>query len=192
MKRISTGSAWAVLVCAALAQGQSQRDAVSPGAGFRLGPGDVLAINVWREPEASVASVVVRSDGVISLPLVKEVRAAGLTPTELEVELGKRLSRLIRDAEVSVIVKEVHSQRVYLIGAVGKQGPVDVSTPLTVLQAIAEGGGLTDYAKRSKIYILRKENGRETRLPFDYTAVIRGAHSEQNITLRPGDTVVVP
>ena len=162
------------------------------GPGFRFGAGDVLSINVWHEPEASVASLVVRSDGMISLPLVKEVQAAGLTPAELEADLTKRLSRFIRDAEVVITVKEVHSQKIYLIGNVRTQGPQDAGTPMTVLQAIAAAGGLTDYAKRSKIYILRKEDGREQRLSFDYSAVIRGAHSEQNIMLRPGDTVVVP
>ena len=171
--------------------------AADPPAGqtrshYVIGPGDVLAINVWKEPEASLQSVVVRPDGFISMPMVKEVEAAGLSPMELEKELAVKFARFFREADISVIVKEVHSEKVYLIGAVKKEGPITVRGPLTVLQAVAEAGGLTDYAKRSKIYILRRDNGKEVRLPFDYSSVIQGKRSEQNIILRPGDTVVVP
>lgn len=159
---------------------------------FVIGPGDVLSINVFKEPEASVQSIVVRPDGFISMPMVKEVEAAGLTPVELEKVLSQRFARFLRDADVAVIVKEIHSEKVYVIGAVKKEGPIPIRGPLTVLQAIAEAGGLTDYAKRGKLYILRRENGKEVQLPFHYMAVIRGEHSEQNIVLLPGDTVVVP
>ncbi len=164
----------------------------APPTHFVIGPGDVLAINVFKEPEASVQSIVVRPDGFISMPMVKEVEAAGLTPVELEKLLSQKFSRFLRDADVAVIVKEIHSEKVYVIGAVKKEGPITILAPLTVLQAIAEAGGLTDYAKRGKLYILRRENGKEVQLPFQYSAVIRGEHSEQNIVLRPGDTVVVP
>lgn len=160
--------------------------------GYVIGPGDVLQIDVWKEPEASTASVIVRSDGIISLPLVKETVAAGLTPRDLELQLGEKLSKLIHGAEVTVLVKEVHSEKVYLIGAVRKEGALVLQAPITVLQAIAEAGGLTDYAKRGSIYILRQENARQTRIPFDYSAVIKGERAEQNVMLRPGDTVVVP
>jgi polysaccharide biosynthesis/export protein len=165
---------------------------LASGPRYVIGPGDVLAINVWKEPEASLPSVVVRPDGFISVPMVKEVEAAGLTPVELEKELSTKFAHFFREADISVIVKEVHSEKVYLIGAVKKEGPITVKAPLTVLQAVAEAGGLTDYAKRGKIYILRRENGKEVRLPFDYSAVIQGKRSEQNIVLLPGDTVVVP
>jgi polysaccharide export outer membrane protein len=164
----------------------------APGSRYVIGAGDVLAINVWKEPEASLQTVVVRPDGFISVPMVKEVEAAGLTPIELEKELSAKFAHFFREADISVIVKEVHSEKVYLIGAVKKEGPITVKAPLTVLQAVAEAGGLTDYAKRGKIYILRREDGKEVRLPFDYAAVIQGKRSEQNIILRPGDTVVVP
>lgn len=163
-----------------------------PPSHFVIGPGDVLAINVFKEPEASVPSIVVRPDGFISMPMVKEVEAAGLTPVELEKVLSQKFARFLRDADVAVIVKEVHSEKVYVIGAVKKEGPITIRAPLTVLQAIAEAGGLTDYARRGKLYILRRENGKEVQLPFQYSAVIRGEHSEQNIVLQPGDTVVVP
>ncbi len=166
---------------------------VVPPAHYVIGSGDILTINVWKEPEASVLAAAVRPDGMISVPIVKDVQAAGLTPLELQSVLAEKFAKFFKGADVSVIVKEIHSQRVYVIGAVKKEGPVDMKAPLTVLQAVAEAGGLNDYAKRSKIYILRKTPaGREVRLPFDYSAVIKGSKGEQNVTLQVGDTVVVP
>jgi polysaccharide biosynthesis/export protein len=160
---------------------------------YLIGAGDVIQVAVAREPDASVSGVVVRSDGIITLPMLKEIQAAGLTTSELEAQLTQKYARLIREPVVSVVVKEIHSEKIYVIGAVRKEGPVRLLTPLNVLQAIAEAGGLTDYAKRGKIYILRPaEGGQQTRLPFDYPAVLRGDRIEQNIMLHPGDTIVVP
>ena len=162
------------------------------GTGYVIGSGDILQINVWHEPEASVSSTVVRTDGLISLPLIKEIQAAGFTPAELEKLLTERLSKQIRNADVTVLVKEIHSEKIYLIGALKKEAQLVLKSQITVLQAIAEAGGLTDYAKRNKIYVLRQENSKQLRFPFDYSAVIRGEHMEQNIILKPGDTIVVP
>ena len=167
-------------------------EALQLSSTYVIGPGDVLGINVWHEPEASVSSTVVRSDGLITLPLIKEIEASGLTPRQLERALTERLSKQIRQPDVTVLVKEIHSERVYLVGALKKESQLALKSSLTVLQAIAEAGGLTDYAKKSRIYVLRKENGKPVKLPFDYTAVIRGDHMEQNISLKPGDTIVVP
>jgi polysaccharide export outer membrane protein len=160
--------------------------------GYRIGAGDVLQIVVWKEPDASVPSVVVRADGKISVPLIKEVEVLGMTPAELETLLAAKLSQFIHGADVTVVPKEIHSQKVYLLGAVKKEGPVLLQSSMTVLQAITEAGGLTDYAKPKKIYILRKENGKQTRLPFNYQAVIKGEQMEQNIVLIPEDVVVIP
>ena len=162
------------------------------GTGYVIGSGDILQINVWHEPEASVSSTVVRTDGLISLPLIKEIQAAGFRPTELEKLITERLSKQIRNADVTVLVKEIHSEKIYLIGALKKEAQLVLKSQITVLQAIAEAGGLTDYAKRNKIYVLRQENSKQLRFPFDYSAVIRGEHMEQNIILKPGDTIVVP
>ena len=167
-------------------------ESLQPPSGYVIGAGDILGINVWHEPEASVLSTVVRSDGLISLPLIKEFEAAGLTPRQLEKALTEKLSKQIRQPDVTVLVKEIHSERIYLIGALKKESQLTLKSSLTVLQAIAESGGLTDYAKKAKIYVLRKENGKSIKIPFDYTAVIRGDHMEQNIALKPGDTIVVP
>ena len=151
-----------------------------------------MEINVWKEPEASVQGVVVRPDGKISLPLVKDLEVLGLTPMELQKVLTTRLAKLINGADVTVVVKEIRSKKVYLVGAVKKEGPVPLLADLTVLQVLAEAGGLTEYAKRKKIYILRTENGKQTKLLFNYDAVVKGEHMEQNIPLLPDDMIVVP
>jgi polysaccharide biosynthesis/export protein len=171
---------------------EAPRKRLMEPAGYRIGPGDVLQILVWKEPDASVPSVVVRADGKITVPLVKEIEAAGLTPAELEKLLAEKLTRFIRDADVTVVPKEILSQKVYLVGAVRKEGPVPIQSAMTVLQALNMAGGVNEYAKRSRIYILRNENGKQVRLPFDYQAVIRGERPEQNIVVRSEDTIVVP
>ncbi len=159
---------------------------------YRIGAGDVLSVEVWKEPDISARSVTVRPDGRISLPMVGELLVAGLTPVEAQAAATALFARIVRDTRVSVTVREIHSQRVYVIGEVRREGAIRLTGPLTVLQTLAEAGGLTDYAKRRKIYILRVQNGRQIRLPFDYDAVLRGERVEQNITLLPGDTLVVP
>lgn len=160
--------------------------------GYRIGAGDILQIVVWKEPDASVPEVVVRADGKITVPLVKEIEVAGLTPVELEKKLTEKLTQLIHGADVTVIPKQIHSQKVYILGAVKTEGPIVLTAPMTVLQALVEAGGLTDYAKRKKIYILRSQNGKQQRLPFDYDAVLKGERMEMNIQVMPDDTIVVP
>lgn len=159
---------------------------------YVIGAGDILQVDVLKEPEASAASVIVRPDGMISLPLLKEIKAAGFEPNQLAQVITQKLNQYIRDADVAVLVKEIHSEKVYVIGAVRKEGPITMQGPITVLQAIAEAGGLTDYAKQHKIYVLRLANGQQNRIPFDYQAVLKGQHPEQNIVLMSTDTVVVP
>ncbi len=159
---------------------------------YRIGAGDVLQIIVWKEAEASVPSVVVRPDGKIAMPLLKDVEVVGLTPRETERLITDRLARLITAADVTVIVTQINSKKIFLVGAVRREGPVPVQYRMSILQAISEAGGLTDYAKRRKIYLLRTENGKQYRFPFDYEAVIKGEHMEQNIWVAPEDTIVVP
>lgn len=161
-------------------------------APYRIGPGDNLQIDVWKEPEASIPSVTVRPDGRISVPILGDIDASGATPEELQVVLAAKYGALIRDARVTVLVKQAVVPKIYVIGEVRREGPVRMETPLTILQALAEAGGLTDFAKRRKIYILRVLNGRRDLVSFDYDAVVRGERLEQNVVLRPGDTIVVP
>ena len=160
--------------------------------GYRIGAGDVLQIVVWKELDASVPDTVVRADGKISVPLIKEVEIAGLTPTEAEQMLTRRFAQFIRDADVTVVPKQINSKKAYLVGAIRREGPVPIRSAMTVLQAILEAGGLTEYAKPRKIYVLRKQNGKEVRLPFDYSAVIKGQQQQQNVLVQPDDAIVVP
>lgn len=160
--------------------------------GYRIGAGDMLQVSVYKEPEASIAGTVVRADGNISLPLIKEINVAGLTPAEAEKLLTSKFARFIDSPDVTVIVTQVLSQKIYMVGAVRSVKPINLTARITVLQALTEAGGLTDYAKRKKIYILRNENGQQVRLPFNYDAVIKGEKMDQNIMLLPNDTIVVP
>lgn len=158
---------------------------------YRIGAGDVLHISVWKEPEASLTSIVVRPDGKITLPLVKDVQVGGLTPKEADAIITSRLSAFITDPNVTVIVTGINSKKLYIIGAVKKEGPLAYTYKMTIMQALIEAGGLTDYAKRSKIYVLRAERGKETKIPFDYDAVLKGKDVDQ-VWLQPNDTLVVP
>ncbi len=160
--------------------------------GYRIGSGDVLQIIVWKEQDASVPSTMVRPDGMIAVPLLKEVHVLGMTPKEAEKAIAAGLSKYIRDADVTVVVSAINSVKAYVIGAVRVEGPILLRYRMTILQALSEVGGLTEYAKRKKIYLMRTENGRQYRLPFNYEAVIKGENMEQNITLMPNDTIVVP
>jgi polysaccharide export outer membrane protein len=160
--------------------------------GYRIGAGDVIQIVVWREPDASLPDTVVRSDGKISVPLIGEVSVAGLTPEQIQGILVDKFSRYINNPVVSVHPRQINSRKVYVMGKVKKEGPIMLTGPMTVLQALDEAGGLAEWANKSKIYILRKDNGKQVKLSFDYKAVIKGQQLEQNITLLPDDTIVVP
>jgi polysaccharide export outer membrane protein len=164
---------------------------VTPPAGYVIGPDDQLSIVYWRDKDLS-AEVVVRPDGLISLPLLNDVTAAGLTPEELRVVITKGASKFIEEPTVSVVVKAINSRKVFITGQVGKPGPYPLSGPTTVLQLISTAGGVAEYAKKSEIVILRNENGRQTTFPFNYNAVLKRKNLTQNIELRPGDTVIVP
>ena len=159
---------------------------------YLIGAGDVVQVSVWGEQSASVPSAVVRPDGKISMPLLKEVAVAGLTPAQAEKTIAEQLDQFIKGANVTVVVSQINSKKIYLLGAVKKEGTISYTYRMTVMQALSEAGGLTDYAKRKKIYVIRIENGKEYRLPFDYDAVVKGERMELNIPLDPGDTIVVP
>ena len=157
-----------------------------------MGPTDILAVNVWKEPDVS-RTVTVRSDGKISLPLAGELQAAGMTPRQLEQEITKKLSSYISDPEVTVIVQESKSHLVNIMGQVARPGSYLLTNSMTVLDAIAMAGGFRDFAKQKSIYVLRQgPNGSQTKLPFNYKEVIKGKNLAQNVMLEPGDTIVVP
>jgi len=159
---------------------------------FIIGDDDVLAINVWKEPDIS-RSIPVRSDGKISLPLVGEVVAAGCTPLQLEQEIATRLKSYMTDPEVTVMVQQINSQKYNILGQVGKPGSYPLTATTTIVDAIALAGGFRDFAKKKGIYILRQNAaGGESRINFNYQDFIKGKNTNQNITLKPHDTVIVP
>src|SRR5271169_187488 len=159
---------------------------------FVIGNDDVLAINVWKEPDVS-RSVPVRSDGKISLPLVGEVQAAGQTPLKLEQEIAARLKNYVSEPEVTVIVQQINSQKFNILGQVNHPGSYPIANSATVLDAIALAGGFKDFAKQKSIYILRQNaDGTQTRMPFNYKDVVKGQNPAQNIKIQPRDTIVVP
>ena len=159
---------------------------------FVIGVDDVLAINVWKEPDIS-RSIPVRSDGKISLPLVGELQAAGETPRQLERSIAAKLQSFISEPEVTVIVQEIRSQKFNILGQVAKPGSYPLTNAMTVLDAIAVAGGFKDFAKQKSIYVLRQNpKGEPVRLPFNYKEVVKGKNPAQNIKLEPRDTIYVP
>jgi polysaccharide biosynthesis/export protein len=165
--------------------------AVAVDPTYTIGPDDVLGIVFWELPTHG-GDVVVRPDGKITLPLLNDVQAAGLTPDQLRASLTTASARFIRDPSVTVVVKQINSRKVFVTGQVAKPGPYPLTSPTTVLQMLALAGGPTDFAKKHKISVMRTENGQTVSHKFNYKDVIEGRKLEQNIMLRPGDTVVIP
>jgi polysaccharide export outer membrane protein len=157
---------------------------------YVIGADDTLHISVWKEPDLN-ATLPVRPDGKISLPLLDDIQAAGLTPLQLKDVLTGKLKKYIADPRVTVVVTAMNSQRIFVTGEVTHTGPVALLPNMTVLQALSSAG-FTQFANVKGIYLLRMENGQQTRIPFNYKEVVKGRHPEQNIALKPGDTVVVP
>lgn len=157
---------------------------------YKIGPEDLLDISVWKNPELS-RTVPVRPDGKVSLPLVNDIQAAGLTPTALRQQLIDRLSEFIPAPEVAVIVREVHSMKVAVVGSVKTPGRYELKSAATVLEMIALAQGFTDFASRDRVVILRQENGDTKRIPFNYRKVAAG-DEQANLVVQPGDIIVVP
>lgn len=184
----------AKLVDPASAQSTSAAEAATKphDDSFVIGNNDVLAINVWKEPDVS-RSIPVRSDGRISLPLAGEIQAAGRTPLALEREIADKLKSYISEPEVTVMVQQINSQKYNILGQVTKPGAYSLTNSATVLDAIALAGGFRDFAKKKSVYVLRQNpDGTQTRIPFNYKEVLKGENPAQNIRLQPRDTIVVP
>ena len=158
---------------------------------YIIGPEDVLSITVWRE-EALSRQVPVRSDGKISLPLVDEVHAAGLTPLQLKEKLTLRLKEFIENPNVSVIVTAANSQKVYVSGEVRTPGVYQLRGETTLLQVIPMAGGFTEWADQKKVLIIRKEGEKDKRIVVNYKKIVSGEDMSANVVLKPGDTVIVP
>jgi len=160
-------------------------------ADYKIGPQDVVRIDVWKEPDIS-RTIPVRPDGKISLPLLNDVQASGLTAMQLATSLREGLSKFLTSPQVTVTVTEINSRRVYITGEVTHAGALPILPNMTVLQALSSAGGFTQFAKLKNIYVLRTEDGKQVRHPFNYKEVVKGNLTEQNIVLQPGDVIVVP
>lgn len=164
---------------------------VTAGADYVIGADDSIQVTVWKEPQLSVSGIPVRPDGKISLPLINDIQAAGFTPTQLSADITERLKKFVTDPVVDVSVLAVNSKKVFLIGEVGRVGPLAITPGMTILQAISSAGGLTVYANKKKIYILRGDPGKQQKIYFDYTKAVKKGDM-QGVSLVPGDTIVVP
>jgi polysaccharide biosynthesis/export protein len=164
---------------------------VMPPADYVIGADDVLEVIVWREKDLS-AEVKVRPDGKVSLPLVNDIQAGGLTPEGFRAAVTTAVTKFVEAPSVTVIVKQINSRQVFVMGEVVKPGTYPLTAPTTVLQLLAQAGGPTPYAKTDEIGVMRTVDGKTTRHLFNYKEVARGRKIEQNIVLRPGDTVIIP
>lgn len=198
-------AAWLLVFPALATQAQSTAQyasSASPSAGvehqaatadprYVIGAQDVLDVSVWKEPDLS-RQVPVRPDGKISLPLLNDVQAVGLSPTQLAAQITTGLEKFMTSPQVTVIVSQINSQRIYILGEVVRAGAYGLLPGMTVLQALSNAGGFTAFANQKNIHVLREENGKQQKLFFNYKEVLSGKKSEQNIELKPGDTIVVP
>ena len=157
---------------------------------YVIGVEDVLNVVFWREKDLS-AEVVVRPDGKISLPMLNDVPAAGMTPEQLAAEVQKAATKFVREPGATVIVKEIRSRKVYVIGEVAKPGTFPLGSEMNVMQIIAQAGGFLETANKGDVVIVRTENGQERRYKFNYNDVVKGKNVKQNIPLLPGDTILI-
>lgn len=164
---------------------------ILPDAEYKIGPQDVVQIDVWKEPEIT-RTIPVRPDGKISLPLLNDVQAAGLTAMQLAGVIREGLTKYLTSPQVTVTVTQINSRRVYITGEVSRTGALPLLPNMTVLQALSSAGGFTPYARIKGIYVLRTENGKQTKYPFHYKDVVKGNRPEDNILLQPNDVIVVP
>jgi polysaccharide export outer membrane protein len=181
---------WGIPAQSALGQSDDAGKNSGTPADYVIGADDTLRISVWKEPDLS-ESLPVRPDGKISMPLLNDIPAAGLTPLQLRDSITDKLKKYVADPRVTVVVTAMNSQRVFVTGEVVHSGPIALLPHMTMLQVLGQAG-FTQFANVKGIYVLRTENGKQVKLPFNYKEVVKGNHPEQNIALKPGDTVVVP
>ena len=180
----------ASLASTAISAQPGEASTSTPPVEYVIGVEDVLDIVVWRESDITL-EVIVRPDGKITVPLVGDVQAAGRTASEIAAELTESLSRYIKEPLVAVIVSQINSFRVYVIGEVNAQGVLELRQRTRLLQALALSKGLTEFADKSDIVLIREENGRIERMEFDYKKLVKDENSSDNIYVKPGDTIIV-
>ena len=158
---------------------------------YKIGAQDLLRIDVWKEDQLT-RTVPVRPDGKVTLPLLNDVQAAGLTPMQLAAVIGEGLKKYVNNPQVTVTITEINSRRIYVTGEVARAGAFPLLPNMTVLQALSSSGGFSQFARLKNIYVLRVEDGKQVKHPFNYKEVVKGKNPEQNILLEPSDVIVVP
>lgn len=203
-RKVSLVLSFSILLLATAAAGQQDANKAKPGAitpannsqsttddpNYVIAPQDVLDVSVWKEPDLTRA-VPVRPDGKISLPLLNDVQAAGLTPEQLAKEITNGLRKFVNEPQVTIVVSQINSQRIYILGEVNRPGAYPLLPQMTILQGLSSAGGFTIFANVKNVYVLRTENGKQQKYPFNYKDALNGRHLEQNIPLKAGDTIVV-
>ncbi len=190
--KIRIRTPWIILVAAAMILGGAQTVFSQNKEGYRIGAGDVLQIVTWKEPDFSMEEVLVRTDGMITFPLLNDIQAAGLTPIQLKQAIETKLKDYVANPVVTVMVRDPASQVFYILGEVQNTGQYPLRTALTVLQAFAMAGGFTEWASKKEIILFRGKGGHEKIFRINYKDIIKGKHLEQNISLKANDTIVVP
>jgi polysaccharide export outer membrane protein len=187
-------SFWSLLSIGAQNSASANKPEPAPapqvGPAYVIGPEDVLFVSVWKEPDLT-NTLPVRADGMISLPLLNDVQAAGLTPMQLADSITEKLKKYVSEPHVTVVVTQMNSKRIYVTGEVMHPGAMNLLPDMNVLQALASAG-FTQFANTKGIYVLRTERGTQRRIPVNYKKLVKGEAMDQNVTLKPGDTIVVP
>jgi polysaccharide export outer membrane protein len=204
LNRLQLGMAIALLALSSTASAQNKPaptagsnasgsipQAATSDPNYLIGGQDMLNISVWKEPELSL-TVPVRPDGKISMPLLNDVQAAGLTPTQLAGQITDSLKKYVTNPQVTVIVSQINSQRIFILGEVTRAGAYPLLPNMTILQGLSSAGGFTQFANLKKIYMFRTENGKQMKYPFNYKSVVSGKSPDENVALKAGDTIVVP
>lgn len=172
------------------ARAGAAQDSSSTQATYIIGGEDMLKVDVWKEPDLTV-TLPVRPDGMISLPLLNDVQASGLTPMQLAASITEKLKKYVADPRVTVVVTQMNSQRIFATGEVLHSGSMTLLPNMNVLQALSTAG-FTQFANTKGIYILRTENGKQVKIPVNYKQLLKGEGIDQSILMKPGDTIVVP
>lgn len=203
-RKVSLVLSFSILLLATAAAGQQDANKAKPVAitpansgqsttgdpNYVIAPQDVLDVSVWKEPDLTRA-VPVRPDGKISMPLLNDVQAAGLTPEQLAKEITNGLRKFVNEPQVTIVVSQINSQRIYILGEVNRPGAYPLLPQMSILQGLSSAGGFTIFANVKNVYVLRAENGKQQKYPFNYKDALAGKHLEQNIPLKSGDTIVV-
>lgn len=170
---------------------KAEEKALAASPDYQIGPEDMITVSVWKEPELS-AQVAVRPDGKVSLPLLGDVQAAGMTPLALSADVTEKLKKFVEGPNVTVVVNQINSRKYFVMGEAAHPGVFPLFSNITILQAISVAGGFNQYANVKGIYLMRMVNGQTVKYPFNYKEVIKGNAQQQNLALRPGDTIVIP